>query len=619
LRLKWLVGIALLAFAVMGCSTPYAKFAETPLTVTIIETSDIHGAFFPYNFITAKESKNSLAQISTIIAEERAKEGNEVILLENGDYLQGQPTVYYYNFEKTDTVHLQSEIFNYMKYDAVGVGNHDIEAGHPVYDKIIKEAKASFICANAIKEDGTPYFTPYVVIERQGVKIAILGLITPKIPDWLPSQFWSGMTFEDMIVSAKKWIPIIKEKENPALIVGLFHAGVDYTYGGVTADKPSNENASQLVAEQVSGFDLILVGHDHQGWSGQGWDPVAKAKKDVMNPDGQIVPIFGPNNAGRNVAVVTFQLKYDLENETWIKSYSGELKSTEGVAPDAEFMAMFQPQYDAVKAWVSRPVGIMEGTITTRDSLWGDSEFVDLIHKIQFEVCADPANGLKKADISFAAPLSLNATIPSSADGTLFVRDMFNLYVYENFLYTMELTGQQVKDFLEFSYGMWYNTMASSSDHLIAFQKDAAGNLIKDERTGSYKTMTSYYNYDSAAGIVYTVDVSKPMGSRIAIKSMADGTSFDLAKTYSVAINSYRAQGGGGHLEKGAKLVRADILGMKFVTSSTVKDLRFYLLKWFEKQTGVIKPTKLGNWSVIPADWAAAGRALDFPLIYPSK
>jgi 2',3'-cyclic-nucleotide 2'-phosphodiesterase/3'-nucleotidase len=149
------------------------------------------------------------------------------------------------------------------------IGNHDIEAGHPVYDKLVKEVKAPMICANIVDEKtGRPYFPPYVVIKRQGIKIAVLGLTEPKITEQLPNAFWSGLDVLDMVETARKWVPIIQTKEKPDLLIGLFHAGADYTYGGQTADTPKNENASQLVVEKIPGFDFILIGHDHAGWDG---------------------------------------------------------------------------------------------------------------------------------------------------------------------------------------------------------------------------------------------------------------------------------------------------------------------------------------------------------------
>ncbi len=335
----------------------------------------------------------------------------------------------------------------------------------------------------------------------------------------------------------------------------------------------------------------------------------------MKDPTGKSVTIVGAQNAARNVAVATVTLTRDASG-AWNKAIKAEIKPLAGITIDMKFIAKFTPQFREVKAWVSRPIGKMAGKISTRDSMFGDSAFVDLIHNIQLSLAGKPEYGLNKAEISFAAPLSMDASIPSSPDGTLYVRDMFNLYVYENFLYTMNMTGQQVKDFLEYSYAGWLDTMKSDADHLIAFKKDAAGAVVLDEKSKLGIQITRYYNYDSAAGIVYTVDVTKPAGSRVTIASMADGTPFDLAKTYSVAINSYRAQGGGGHLVAGAKMNDAEVKAMKYVTSSTIKDLRYYIMKWIEAQTATLDPKPNGNWKIVPEDWAAKAKILDMPLLY---
>ena len=614
---KIILALSVSLLMLVAATAQRAAPAVQSVNLTFIETTDIHGSMFPYNFITAKPTPTSLAQISSYVTQLRSDKTRDLVLMDNGDSLQGQPSVYYYNFVKTDVSHIWSDAINFMQYDAVGVGNHDIEAGHPVYDKLYDEIRATIICANAVKADGNPYFTPYTIVHRNGVKIAILGLITPKIPDWLPPQFWTGMKFVDMVEAAQKWVPIILKNENPDVLIGLFHAGVDYSYGCATADAPSNENAAQIVAQKVAGFDAIFVGHDHQGWDGQGWDPVAKKKIDVTDPSGKKVQIIGANNAARNVGRLDLSLTWNAATKAWDKSFNPVLVAMDWVPADPAFLAAFKSQYDAVKAWVDRPVGKLAGTITTKDSMFGDSAFVDLIHRIQLELSKDPAMGLKKSDISFAAPLTFNATIPSSADGTMYVRDMFNLYQYENFLYTMDMTGKQVKDFLEFSYKNWFETSPNDGDHLIAYQKTPDGKLLQDARTGAYMTATASYNYDSAAGIDYTVDITKPAGERIAISGLSDGRAFDPAATYVVAINSYRGSGGGGHLTTGAGMDKTAVQKLQFVNGATTKDLRYYLLTWFEKQKGAVTVAPIGNWKVIPADLAAKGKAVDFPLLYP--
>lgn len=612
--------IALVLCILMVSFSAFAQMepAQKSIALTFIETSDIHGAIYPYDFVNAKPLATSLAQVASLIAEERAANPN-VVLLENGDSLQGQPTVYYYNFEKTAGPHIWSQAVNFLGYDVVSVGNHDIEAGHNVYDKLYEEIQAPVVCANAVTPDGSTYFKPYTIIEKAGVKIAVLGLTSPKIPDWLPPQFWTGMEFEDMVESAKKWVKVIQETEKPDILVGLFHAGVDYTYGNVTADTKFNENASQLVAERVPGFDLVFVGHDHSGWDGMGWDPVNKKKVEVKDPNGKTVYIYGALNAARKVPVVNMFLDWNSTTKSWEKRVRGGLVDISQYKSNPDFMAKFQDGFDGIKAWVDRPIGKMDGVITTRDSMFGDSAFVDLIHRIQLELSRDPNLGLKPADISFAAPLSADAKIPTSADGTLYVRDMFNLYVYENFLYTMTMTGKQVKDFLEYSYKFWFDTMPNDGNHIINFQKDKEGKLVLDNRTNMPLTATRYYNYDSAAGINYFVDISKPAGERVVITSMSDGRVFNPDATYTVAINSYRGSGGGGHLTAGAGIDPMVVRTMKLVNGATTKDLRFFLLKWFEGQKETVTVGPIGNWEVVPADLAATGAANDYPLLYPPK
>lgn len=597
--------LACLAFLVLLPGA--AVQARGQYEIEFLMTTDVHGTIFPYDFINDRPFTSSQASVASYLKTARATPGKAVVLLDNGDILQGQPTVYYYNFENTKAPHIVSAVMNDLGYDAGTMGNHDIEAGHPVYDRLVSEFQFPWMAANAVKADGTPYFKPYTVVERFGLKIAVIGMITPWIPNWLPQQFWTGMKFEDMVKTAQKWIPIVKEREKPDLIVGLFHAGVDFTYGGAKADTPNNENASELVATRVAGFDLIFTGHDH-----------IATNKTVKDPDGKTVYIVGAQNGGRSMASVKVGFSYDAAEGKWAaKTVTPTVVDLSKVPADPVFLQKFQAQYDEVKAYVSRPIGKMAGSITTRDSMFGDSAFVDLVHNIQLEIAGKPEFGLNKAQISFAAPLTSDASLPTSKDGTLYVRDMFNLYKYENFLYTMDMTGKQVLDFLEYSYKGWMNTMKSDADHMINFQKDASGALVLDAKSKLPNRTARDYNYDSAAGIVYTVDLSKPAGSRVAVKSMADGTPFDPARTYSVAINSYRAQGGGGHLVTGAGFNDADVKAMKFVTSSTIKDLRYYLLKWIEGLNGkVMEPKPNGNWKVIPEDWAAKAKALDMPLYY---
>jgi 2',3'-cyclic-nucleotide 2'-phosphodiesterase/3'-nucleotidase len=204
-------------------------------------------------------------------------------------------------------------------------------------------------------------------------------------------------------------------------------------------------------------------------------------------------------------------------------------------------MEKFKSQENAIHGYVEKVIGTSESTISTRDSYFGPSAFVDFIHKVQLEITG--------ADVSFTAPLSFDVSIKS---GPVTVGDMFKLYRYENMLYTINMTGEEIRKYLEYSYAGWFNTMKNENDHLLKFRTGKDGKpLIRD---GKAWLSNQPYNFDSAVGIEYTVDVSKPEGERITIKSLSGGKPFDPDKMYTVAVNSYRGSGGGGHLTEGAGL-----------------------------------------------------------------
>ena len=602
----------LLMFSILSSLSLFSCKPKGEVNFTIVETTDIHGMIFPYNFITDKEENTSMANICSYIKKLKS-EGKTVLLLDNGDTLQGQPTVYYYNFIATNEKHIWTEVLNYMNYDVVTMGNHDIETGHNVYDRIVKDIKAKVVVANLINEKTKePYFKPYAIIKKNGIKIAILGMIEPAIERQLPKILYEGIIAEDMVECAKKWIEIIKEKEKPDMIVGLFHSGANYTED---KEKYKNENASQLVAEEVEGFDIIFVGHDHQGWNGKGYDEITKQKtKDVKSPSGKIIPIYGGVNAARSIASVDVKMIYDKDAKKWNIDFKGELIEPSQYEADKEFLEKFNEGKEKIKTWVDRDIGELNTKLTSDEAIFGDSYFLSFIHDLQFEI-AEKELG-EKADISFAAPLSKDAVLNI---GKVKVRDMFNLYPYENFFYVMRLTGKQIKAVMEYSYCRWFNLMTNINDHLIYFKKDANGNLIFNNRYNSYDTLTQTYNYESMGGLNYIVDVRKGYGERVNIISMSDGSPFDLNKEYKVAINSRRGSGGGRLLTDGAKIDLKTLQNMDLVIKSTDKDLRFYMIKWFENQASSVTVEKLNNWKVIPEDYLKAGRERDYKLLYPDK
>ena len=554
------------------------------IKIDVIETTDVHGVIFPFDFVENKPLNASLASLPALIKNIKTETPN-VLLVDNGDILQGQPDVYFYNFADTVSEHICASVMNYLGYEAATTGNHDIEAGHDVYDRLISEYNFPVLAANAIdNQTGKPYFKPYVIIDKGGIKIAVFGLITPGVPSWLPPELYSGIEFRGMVETAKKWMPAI-QKEKPDVIIGLFHAGWDDTYGGSDPDDPMNENGSRAVAVNVPGFDIIFTGHDHVPFNSK-----------VANLLGDSVLILNAGSKAEKAAVAEIVISRNKTKGIRARHITGKLAELKEYEPDEEFIRTFKPQYDSVTNYVGRVIGESKATISSRESYFGPSAFIEMIQTMQLKITG--------SDVSFAAPLSFDVSI---LKGPVRVSDMFKLYRFENMLYTMELTGEEIDGYLEYSYGLWLNTMKGPGDPLLK------GNIRKSGNSSKLWLINQPYNFDSAEGIKYNVDIRQPTGNRITIISFTNGRPFYGDSTYKVALNSYRGNGGGGHLAEGAGLTQEE-MGSRLI-SSTERDLRYYIIETIEKQK-IINPVVSDNWKIIPEDWVKQARKKEYPLLF---
>ena len=567
----------LLISTLLSVATIEAKNSKT-VNIKVVETSDVHGHFFPYDFMEKKPIRGTLTRANSYIKQQRKKYGDDhFLLIDNGDILQGQPCVYWSNYVMPENENIAASVINYMKYDAETVGNHDIEPGHKVYDKWIREVRCPLLGANIVKEEyknaaARPEhiytgLQPYSVHYKDGVKIVVIGMLTPAIPNWLNKSIWKGLEFEEMTACAKKWIKYVKEYEKPDLIFGLFHSGLD---GGIKTDE-YDENATESVAREVPGFDVIFFGHDHQVHN-----------TFITNKAGEKVLCIDPSCYVANVAEAEITLTYN-DGKLAKKQIKGNIVNVLDEKIDKKMLAHFQPTIDEVKDYVNQRIGYFKHPIYTRESFFGNSAFTDLIHNLQMSI--------SKADISFNAPLAFNTTIDA---GEVTQADMFKLYRFENLLFVLRMTGEEIRKHLEFSYDMWTNTMTSPSDHILRLNDDSK----EDQQRTGFQYYT--FNFDSACGIDYLVDVTKPDGQKVKILRMSNGEPFDEKKWYKVVMNSYRANGGGELLTRGAGIPQDSLENR--VLFHTDLDQRHYLTEEI-KRLGTIDPQKNNNWKFIPEAW----------------
>ena len=576
-KTKYALAGALMLLPFMPCAVQASGKQGKEVRIRIVQTTDVHGRFFPYDFIKQEPADGSLARVSSYVDSLRNIYRDRLVLLDAGDVLQGQPVVSYFNYVKTDVENIAASINKYMRYDVQTIGNHDIETGHSVYDKWAREIGCPMLGANVIDTaTGQPYFKPYVMLRRGGLKIAVIGVTTPGVPSWLSEQLWSGLRFDDAVATARKWLEIVKAKEKPDVVVGLFHTGThdhSLTNGFVN-------DATEEIARTVPGFDVIFYGHDH-----------AVNYKEVESADGSTTIIVNPANNAMRVA--------DAEI---VVGKSGKKLNVNVVdvakrAVDRRFVETFKPQTDEVEKYVMSEVGSFTAPMTSRDCYFGNSSLVDFIHDVMLK-----ASG---AEVSFASPLSFDVTVKS---GPVTLADMYKLYSYENDLCMMDLTGEEIRRYLEMSYSKWVATMQSPGDHLL---KMRAADANRDKFFG---LASAFYNLDSAAGIDYEVDVTKPAGSRVHILSMADGTPFDESRHYRVALNSYRASGGGGLLTKGAGIDKA-LLDKRILWRGD-RNMREYIIDYI-RQMKTITPQSHDNWRFVPAAWTGEAAKRDRMLLFP--
>lgn len=512
---------------------------QGPAQLTIVCTSDVHGNLFPYDFLSGDSAQGSLARVSSYLKELR-QEGREVIYLDGGDMLQGTPATYCYNTRAVGEQHVAAEALNYLQCDAVVLGNNDIEPGGPTYQRYCDDLSCAVLGGNIyFKGTEMPFLPPYMIIEREGIKVAVLGLTTPAIPHWIPKCQWPELYFVNMEQAARRWMQHLKEHASADLVVGLFHSGYE---GGIVTEAYA-ENASRHVAEQVPGFDVIFYGHDHQA-----------RISEVVNVEGDTVLLLNPGRDARQVAAVEVVLGKD-----GARVLSPSLVNMDNYAPDAEYMAAMAPHMERVNNYVNCVIGTFTCSASMSEALDGPSPLMDFMHQQQLK-----ATG---AEISFAAPLVIDAALP---EGEVTVSDIYRLCPYENTLYALHLTGREVKDYLELSYDKW---IAQKNEPL------------------------AYQNFDSAAGIIYEVDTTKPMGQRVRIKRMADGAPFRMDERYMIVVNSYRAHGGGGLMTEGAGINHDELL--RRIVYSTTTDLRFYMISHVEMQK-TITPIALNHWRFVP-------------------
>ena len=575
--MKRIFTIFLAASAIASCCGP----KDGEYTFRLLTTNDVHGRYFDSLYV-ADETVNALTNIAWYADSIRTADGpDNVILLDAGDCLQGDNAAYYFNYIDTASTHLYARMTEYIGYDAVVVGNHDIETGHKVYDRMVRTMKVPFLAANAIRtDDGKPYFQEYVTLKRHGLNITVIGFTNPNIKGWLSPGLWEGMTFESLIPMAQETVDRVVAKEKSDVVIVAVHAGTGAGDGAVL------ESQGLDLFQSLRGVDFVVTAHDHR--------PVTYQNDSIC--------LINAGSHCRNLGVGTVTLKVE-NGEVVSRSLKAELLPVDKKNVDVKMHEVFREDFEAVKAFTIKEVGQLRTDLRTRDAYSGMSDYLNLIHTLSL--------GCTPSQISFAAPLTFNGFIES---GTLVYNDLFTIYPYENQLFVVRMSGKEINDYLEYSYNAWINTVSSSDDRLLKITDRP------DPRTGqkSWSFINRSYNFDSAGGLVYTVDVTQPYGQRVTVESLADGSAFEESSEYNVAMTSYRASGGGSIMREGAGIDTDNIASRVVAYHPEIREILYdYLMN-----NGEISPEKIGDpavighWKFIPESLAEKALQRDMDLLF---
>ena len=573
----------IVSFALVFVLSCASRPSDGTHTLHIYTTNDIHGHYFDSTYVD-DNIQGSLLAVSQYINEQRARYGKgNVILLDGGDFLQGDNAAYYHNFVDTRSPHVYAEMAAYMGYDAVIVGNHDIEAGPAVYNRMKKDLKMPLLAANAIdRSTGECHFQEYTIVERQGLRIAVIGLTNPSMRTWLGEDKLDDMDFVNPMKGfAQQIVDKVRARENPDAVVFVIHAGTG------NGDGKMKESQGLDLLQSLQGVDLVVCAHDHH--------PMV-----VDNDDIDLIDAGSHCNMVGH-AILALEVK---DGKVVSRNMKVENINIDKKVVDKAMSARFHPVYEKVKEFSNKEIGSLKMDLRTREAFRGMNNYLNFVHSVCLE-----ATG---ADICFAAPLKFNGFVKK---GTVLYNDLFTIYPYENQLFVITMSGKEIKAYLEASYDGWINTVKGRQNETLL--KIVPEN---DARTGQkgWSFVNRSYNFDSASGINYTVDVTAPKGRRINISSMADGTAFDPQATYKVTTTSYRVNGGGG-LMKAAGIPDAEprIIARDKEIRDMVYD--YFLAHGTVTPELVSKAEIIGSWKFVPADVAEPLLDQDMERLFPKR
>jgi 2',3'-cyclic-nucleotide 2'-phosphodiesterase/3'-nucleotidase len=518
------------------------------VTLTLLSTTDLHGHLAAWDDLRNRPANWGLVKVATVVRHVRATHPN-VLLLDCGDLIEGSPLAYFYARRQPEGENPVIAAMNALQYDAVALGNHDFNFGLETLWRAHQQAHFAWLAANLEQDyaSGPGHFDAYTIKTIGGVRVGIIGFVTPAIPHWELPEHYRGYRFRPIVEAARAIVPEVRRQAD--LVVAILHSGLDRdpATGRTFPVLYPEENVAWEVAEQVPGIDVLFFGHTHRELGEKFVNGVLLAQARYW---------------GQSVAEADVELEQAADGRWHVtRKRSHLLPIDRNVAPDADLEALIAPYRKPVETYLDTPLAHLDRPLEGSAGRVDDTALVDLIHRVQLD------SG--HADVSLATMFLPTTVFPA---GTVTVRQIFALYPYENWLYTVELTGEQLRQALE---------------HAASF--------FPSWPPGPQGLRLPSYSADSAEGVSYELDLSRPVGQRIRNLRYRGGP-LDPRTTLRVAVNNYRYSGGGGYR----------MLDGQPIVYRSSEEVRELIVDWLAQTHRMIQQPD-GNWRVVPE---AARRAL---------
>ena len=546
----------LLALAMVAALTlpalAEADAAETR-TLRILATSDLHGKFMPWDYaLNAESPSGSMAQLSTAIARYRTE---DTLLVDAGDTIQDN---FADLFVHGDDVHPMVQALNALDYDVWVTGNHEFNYGMDVTKRTIADVKARVLVGNVYDEDGQPIADGYAIFDVNGVRVAVVGMVTPNITRW-DSVNLADCTVTDPLKETRAILDAIQGRYD--VLLGVFHMGVKNECGVPNSGVTDILNACPE-------FDAMVSSHEH-----------------MLIPSEEIngVLVVQNRNMAQTMAVIDLTLERDADG--WrVTDRAAESVDISGFEPDPAIVELLS-DYDAqARKNAEQVIGRLEGgplapeneIAEIPEAQIRDTALIDLINAVQMHYTG--------AQVSAAALFVADANM---FPGDIRRCDMALVHKYTNTLYKLRMTGAQLKQYMEWS-ARYYNTYAPG-DLTISFNPDIRA-----------------YNYDMFAGVNYQINIANAPGSRIENLTWPDGTPVGDDDVFDIAVNNYSAN---SHLLTPGEIYGPDDMPtlLEMDVRGEIGGIREMICDYIVNvKGGVLRPECDENWRITGADWDEA-------------